>query len=227
MTTTNSPTTPNGRTRLRYDERGRLVEQSLPPGIWQQGPQPAIPTRPRNPAPTPLQDILAQVQAVEAELAEATAAYERSLEPGNADPFLAEKVELVKQINALRAKLSPLETRLKEIESTPPPAQQFKLSVARAEQQTNGAARLLTRSLAEEKSDELHQQPLESLSRETQKQILNRRDVSVVKDVAATGFARFNRIPEEVRTAEAAKSTAARIVEAIALIVSTIKSHVS
>jgi hypothetical protein len=85
----------------------------------------------------------------------------------------------------------------------------------------------LTQTLAEDKSEQIYQQSLTLLPRDVQKLVLNRRDVSVVKDVAAAGFCRFGRTPEEVRTAEQAKSTAGRIVQAIALIRDTIKKHIS
>jgi chromosome segregation ATPase len=218
MTETN--TTNLGRTKIVRDAQGHVIEQSLPEGSWTQGPQIPIQPRPAKPSPAKLQDILAQVEAIESELHEASAAFERSLQPGGADPFLTEKVDLAKQINGLRAKLSPLENRLKEIESTPPPAQQYKQTVARAEQLTNGVARVLTDSLAHKKAQELHDQPFESLDRTTQKLILGRHDVGgVVKDIAAAGFARFGKTPEEGRTSEQAKSTAQRIGEAIKLIV--------
>jgi YD repeat-containing protein len=216
-TTKNSPTTPNGITRLRYDENGVLVEQSLPDGAWTQGPQPTIPNRPKRPGPTPLADILASVENIERELCEATAAYERSLQPGGADPFAREKHTLASKIAALRAELDLLESRLQELQSLPAPAVQFKNSIARFEQQTSGAAMQLTKTLAEAKSEELYQRSLASLPHDAQKLVLNRRDVSVVKDVAAAGFARFGRTPEEVRTAEQAESTAGRISQAIAL----------
>jgi hypothetical protein len=170
-------------------------------------------------------DILAQVENVERELADATEAYERSLLPGGADPFAREKHQLASKIQALRAELDPLEARLLEINNTPPPAQLFKLTVARMETLTNGAGRLLTESLADKKSQELHAQPFAELPRETQKILLNRSDVSVAKDVAAAGFTRFGRQPEEVRTSEQAKSTAQRITEAIKLIADTIRSN--
>jgi hypothetical protein len=89
MTETN--TTTLRRTKIVYGENGQIVSQSLPAGIWQQGPQPAIPTRLRKPGPTPLADILAQVGTIEQELAIATAEYEKSLLPGGADPHAREK----------------------------------------------------------------------------------------------------------------------------------------
>jgi hypothetical protein len=168
MTETN--TTTLGRTKIVYGENGQIVSQSLPAGIWQQGPPPpAIPTRLRKPGPTPLADILAQVENIEQELAEATIEYEKSLLPGGADPHAREKHTLASKIAALRAELDPLEFRLKELQSLPAPAVAFKLSVARAEQLTNGAAMQLTNTLAEKKSDELHQQPLASQSQRSAK----------------------------------------------------------
>src|ERR1700757_2594803 len=202
MTTTNQPTTPNGRTRLKYDANGALVEQSLDPSTFQNRGVIDVPIRPQKPEPKTAAELQAELERTQSDLDSALAHFTQWQ---HKDEFGAEKRELKIYLAEHEQRVKEAREKLNELESADSPHTKLLKNVARIEMQVSHLAREAQFSAANRVAAEQYDQPLKNLTLEHQREIMRRQTISAIQHIASNAFHGFGRLELQQRTLDGAK----------------------
>jgi hypothetical protein len=210
-TTNNAPTTPNGRTTLRYDANGALVEQNLAPSTYNR-PSAEIPTRPTKPEPKTASELQADLARNQDEL---NAALEHFSKWQHKDEHGEEKRELKMFLAEFEQRVKESRERLTELESLPSPFVKLLTRVAQCELSTSYLAREAQLSAAQKVALDVYDQGYQQLTHDHQREIYRRRTISSIQSIASNAFHGFSRQDLTQRTIEGANLAVDKIRQAL------------
>ena len=191
---------------MRYVD-GFLTSQELPASTYNR-PSPELPTRPTKPEPKTAAELQAELERTQSDLEAALAHYENFR---HRDEFSEEKRELKMYLAEHEQRVRESRERLTELEAADSPHTKLLKNVANAELRTSNLAKEVQFTAADKVALSHYDQPLKSLTNETQREIYRRQTLLSLQHIASAAFHGFSRQELTQRTIEGAELCEAKI----------------